>query len=169
MERAELIPKWNPTKDPMEMVEAFMDCWEEQDDCPTEKVFAEYLKKIDSPYSVGVYKRYFGGLRRLSQRIVDFHEKRISEKQLLTKYDRPRARRTPIAQSLRYEILNRDGFKCRLCGRSSAADGVKLEVDHIVPVYAGGNDESTNLQTLCEDCNKGKSARLLSVAENSNI
>ena len=34
--------------------------------------------------------------------------------------------------------------------------GVKLEVDHIVPVSAGGTDEMSNLRVLCCECNRGK-------------
>ena len=49
----------------------------------------------------------------------------------------------------------RDLFTCQICG-SSAKDGVRLEVDHIVPVSKGGKTEMSNLQTLCERCNRGK-------------
>ena len=43
------------------------------------------------------------------------------------------AQRALITDSVRYDVLCRDGFKCRICG-ATAADGVKLEVDHIIPV-----------------------------------
>ena len=61
-------------------------------------------------------------------------------------------------KTLRYEVLKRDGGKCVLCGRG-AADGVKLHVDHIKPasVYPELYYDINNLQTLCEDCNLGKS------------
>lgn len=35
-------------------------------------------------------------------------------------------------------------------------DGVKLHVDHVIPVSRGGKSVMDNLQTLCEDCNCGK-------------
>ena len=63
-----------------------------------------------------------------------------------------------MTPGLRIEILKRDGYRCRICGRS-AQDGVKLEVDHIVPVSKGGKTVASNLQTLCWDCNRGKSNR----------
>ena len=63
-----------------------------------------------------------------------------------------------MTPSLRYKIMQRDGFRCRLCG-ASAADGAKLHVDHICPVSKGGKTEPDNLRTLCERCNLGKSAR----------
>jgi HNH endonuclease len=64
-------------------------------------------------------------------------------------------------QRLRYEVLRRDGFRCQLCGRTAAHEGVKLEVDHIFPRSKGGEDTLGNLQTLCWDCNSGKSNLLM--------
>lgn len=37
-----------------------------------------------------------------------------------------------------------------------------LEVDHLVPVAKGGQNEILNLVTSCRDCNRGKGARQLS-------
>jgi 5-methylcytosine-specific restriction endonuclease McrA len=47
-----------------------------------------------------------------------------------------------------------------MCGRDRY-DGVKLEVDHIIPVLKGGSDDISNLQTLCFDCNRGESDKIL--------
>jgi hypothetical protein len=58
----------------------------------------------------------------------------------------------------RFAILKRDGYRCRICGRTAAEDGVKLEVDHKVPRSKGGADTEDNLWTLCFDCNRGKRA-----------
>lgn len=60
----------------------------------------------------------------------------------------------------RFEVLKRDLFTCRYCGQSSPA--VVLEVDHVIPVSAGGSDDPMNLVTSCWDCNRGKSAVPLS-------
>ena len=67
-----------------------------------------------------------------------------------------------MTDSLRYDILVRDGFRCKICG-ASAADGVKLHVDHILPVSKGGKTVESNLRTLCERCNLGKSNKIESV------
>lgn len=64
-----------------------------------------------------------------------------------------------MSDSLRYDVLRRDNFRCQLCG-SSAKDGVKLHVDHILPVSKGGKTEMSNLRTLCERCNLGKGAKI---------
>ncbi len=62
-------------------------------------------------------------------------------------------RRSGLA--LRFAVLKRDGYRCRICGRS-ADDGMKLEVDHRIPRAKGGLDTHTNLWTLCFECNNGK-------------
>jgi 5-methylcytosine-specific restriction endonuclease McrA len=60
-------------------------------------------------------------------------------------------------RKLRYKILLRGGGKCQLCGRT-AHDGVKLHVDHIIPLSRDWSRrlDPNNLQILCEDCNIGK-------------
>ena len=46
--------------------------------------------------------------------------------------------------SLREEVLRRDGYRCVECGSN-----VLLEVDHIREVSKGGTHEMSNLRTLC--------------------
>ena len=59
---------------------------------------------------------------------------------------------------LRFKVMQRDNFKCRLCGRSPANDMlIILHVDHIFPWSKGGETVFENLQTLCSVCNIGKS------------
>lgn len=57
---------------------------------------------------------------------------------------------------IRYNVLKRDNFTCKLCG-ATARDGAKLHVDHIIPISKGGKTVMSNLQTLCDRCNLGKS------------
>lgn len=68
--------------------------------------------------------------------------------------------RIGLSKRLRFEILQRDAFKCVYCGKGEK-DGVKLHVDHITPVDAGGTDEIKNLVTSCQDCNLGKSNKII--------
>ena len=65
--------------------------------------------------------------------------------------------RAPISPKLRYRILMRDNSICQRCG-AKASDGVKLHVDHKIPVEFGGDNSESNLWTLCEPCNEGKKA-----------
>lgn len=61
-----------------------------------------------------------------------------------------------LSKRLRYEVLRRDNYACRYCGRS--APGVELAVDHVTPVSLGGTDDPGNLVTACTECNSGKSS-----------
>ena len=63
--------------------------------------------------------------------------------------------RNKLTLKLRYQILKRDNFKCKSCGKN--ASEVKLEIDHIIPISKGGKTIESNLQTLCVYCNGGKS------------
>jgi hypothetical protein len=67
--------------------------------------------------------------------------------------------RGEISDSLRYDILKRDSFKCTICGASSN-EGARLHVDHILPIAKHGKSIPSNLRTLCERCNIGKSDKL---------
>lgn len=66
------------------------------------------------------------------------------------------SKRRMIPVGKRFLVIKRDRYRCRICHRS----GVELEVDHIVPVSQGGSDRLDNLQTACQDCNRGKGDRL---------
>ena len=92
----------------------------------------------------------FYALKKLIERA-----KREKENQASRKYQIG-LERAKMTDSLRYDILKRDGFRCQICG-STQKDGVKLHVDHIYPVSKGGRTVPENLQTLCERCNMGKS------------
>jgi len=70
---------------------------------------------------------------------------------------------------LRWRVLQRDNFKCCKCGRSPAiTPGVELHVDHIHPWSEDGPTIFENLQTLCSDCNLGKSNLLPDYAFRTN-
>jgi len=84
-------------------------------------------------------------------------ERLVRERQASQRVDRRfvAAQRRLMTDSLRYDVMQRDGFRCKLCG-ATADDGYKLHVDHIIPVSKGGKTEISNLRTLCERCNMGK-------------
>lgn len=59
---------------------------------------------------------------------------------------------------LRFQVMQRDGFRCVNCGRSPATQpGLVLQVDHVIPFSKGGRTELANLRTACAACNLGKS------------
>ncbi|MDZ4245661.1 MAG: HNH endonuclease [Dehalococcoidia bacterium] len=61
----------------------------------------------------------------------------------------------------RFDILARDGFKCRYCGHTAQEEGIKLCVEHIIPISRGGNNNPANLITACCDCNVRKRNKAL--------
>jgi len=64
--------------------------------------------------------------------------------------------RRQLSKRVRFEVLRRDGFRCKYCGL--APPDCVLVVDHVVPVARGGTNERTNLAAACHDCNAGKHA-----------
>ncbi len=71
-----------------------------------------------------------------------------------------RKERQKLTPSLRWIILERDGFRCRTCGVSPISNPkVILHVDHIVPISKGGKTKPENLHTMCSTCNIGKGSK----------
>ncbi|MBQ2263252.1 MAG: HNH endonuclease [Loktanella sp.] len=58
---------------------------------------------------------------------------------------------------LRDTILQRDGHLCIPCLHNGRPTPAK-QVDHITPKSQGGTDEHDNLQSICVDCHKAKTA-----------
>jgi hypothetical protein len=69
------------------------------------------------------------------------------------------SKQTPRQPNLRmkFRVMRRDRFMCVKCGRAPAAyPGLTLEIDHVLAWSKGGETRDENLQTLCFDCNRGK-------------
>ena len=68
-------------------------------------------------------------------------------------------------ERLRLEILARDGYRCRTCGRAG-----RLEVDHVTPISKGGDPwNPANLQSLCRGCHLDKTRGELARPEHPEI
>lgn len=111
-------------------------------------------KSLKGKVKKSIYKKYS------SDEFLDvlYQYKKIKDSKKLYEIN-SKIERAKMGDSLRYDVLKRDKFKCQICGRTSK-DNVKLEVDHIIPVSKGGKTEISNLQTLCERCNRGKSNKM---------
>jgi hypothetical protein len=122
--------------------------------------------------SIGAYKKRFGSWTSACQKFIEFkmggeissdnfirfnsNEVLINEKSGKVEYSKEKSRN--VSLSLRLKVLNRDNFKCVFCGKSPATNfGTKLHIDHVIPFSKGGKSTFENLQTLCEECNLGKS------------
>jgi len=70
--------------------------------------------------------------------------------------------RKPISKGLRFDVLNRDGFRCVYCG--ATPPDVVLHIDHRVAVVNGGTNDKDNLVSACLPCKLGKSAKRINDA-----
>ena len=122
----------------------------------------------------GKNHRAFGGCQQANdfiQALKDIfpHRLRIQKKWDATAtvkaYMKKAFPRRDVSAKLRHQILERDGFRCCDCGATPDMPGVVLEVDHRNPVAKGGSNDPSNLRTLCGDCNRGKSDRIVDYPE----
>lgn len=135
------------------------------------------IKKGLSTFSLQSYARRFGGWRGALQAFVNYINADEIEEQdntdnLPTAVSTLTAENTVVAEKteasrktsrdinlrLRFMVMKRDNFKCCACGASPAKNpSVELHIDHIIPWSKGGETVIENLQTLCAECNLGKS------------
>jgi 5-methylcytosine-specific restriction endonuclease McrA len=120
-----------------------------------------------STFCTGTYEHRFGSWRKALEAFVAFindAEKApcepSSDSSIAGQNAQPTRRKTTraIGWRMRFLVMRRDGFRCKLCGASPATrHGVTLVVDHVVPWSESGETVLDNLQTCCEQCNGGKS------------
>ena len=59
-------------------------------------------------------------------------------------------------KKLRMQILQRDGFRCKICGQRPSEDAnITLHIHHIRPWSEGGATVPANLITICHTCHMG--------------
>lgn len=133
--------------------------------------------EMRSPLSIvgaDTYRRRFGSWRKALEAFVEFatcqpvdqqailanREESPSSIKITPSGNRGEWPRTPrtVSWRLRFLVMRRDCYKCRICGVSPAmSPGVILEVDHVIAWGEGGETVLENLQTLSQRCNGGKS------------
>ena len=63
--------------------------------------------------------------------------------------------------NLRYPAISRRaGRRCEYCHAPAVVFNFAFEVEHIIPVSAGGADDEANLALACRSCNVHKGSRL---------
>lgn len=133
------------------------------------------MKSGIANYSLHAYAEHFGGWRGALQAFIQYIEN--SNDDILTdnapsdnlnnidedivfhkKSDTFRHKTSrDVNYTLRFKVMQRDNFKCCICGKSPAKNpDIELHVDHIIPWVKGGETVLENLQTLCSICNLGK-------------
>ena len=81
----------------------------------------------------------------------------------ITDWDEPQPMRVSSAQQLtspvvRSAVWRKSGGKCWYCGMQTTP-WESFEIDHFIPIKAGGMDALDNLVPACEACNRRKSDR----------
>ena len=140
------------------------------------------IKNGESRYSLNTFTRHFGSWRNALSSFIKYVNGKDEQDNSMDEIPTAPSHSTPlsypvpstngqvpeVAQKhntprepnlrLRFKVLQRDQFKCCICGASPAKDPtVELHVDHIEPWSKGGETVLDNLQTLCFKCNNGKS------------
>lgn len=124
-----------------------------------------------SKIGVNTYFRHFGSWRKALEAFVSYVNSEDGEdnnkplpSEVVTDNSKSKGQifkhktKRDINLRLRFKVMARDHFKCCKCGKSPATDpSVVLHIDHIYPYSKGGETIMENLQTLCSDCNLGKS------------
>ncbi len=131
-------------------------------------------ESVEPKISYNTYKIRFGGWQNACLKFIEYKmggqillDKEIEDEKVLEKTDgikdivkSGRSRTVTLADRLK--VLDRDNYRCVFCGRSPATEvGVRLHIDHKIPFSTGGKSTVDNLQTLCQDCNLGKSDSVL--------
>ena len=68
----------------------------------------------------------------------------------------------PISAALRAQVLERNGYTCRMCGAGAGEPDelnpgrtIRLHIGHIQDRSHGGKETPDNLRVLCSNCNQG--------------
>jgi hypothetical protein len=113
------------------------------------------LRKHGKPCA-SAYDKRWGSVMRACEALARYHRGEIDWEEAV-RGGTPRPARKGLSKRVRWRVLTRDGHRCVACGACPFEDrGVKLHVDHIVPVCRGGTDEESNLRVLCSGCNQGR-------------
>ena len=157
LQKAELEPTRFMKATDSELLELLVELWEKvlagEGRTPQQKD----LKAYGFTISADTIKRRFGTWRKALLRAfeyVDTDDVPPEKTETVPSEPEESKEHGPLSLRKRFFVLKRDGFTCVHCGANGP--GVRLEVDHKVPVAKGGTDALDNLQTLCFECNRGK-------------
>jgi len=138
-----------------ELFENILNIWQHKGKQPVRRDLDSELSKI----SQGPYNRRFNSWSITIKNFIEYADDRDikSIKNSSADTSTKKTSRDPSLR-LRFKVLKRDNFSCVQCGASPAKNpAVLLHIDHIKPWSKGGETEIPNLQTLCQNCNLGKS------------
>ena len=157
LEFAGLTPQRYMNATESELLKMLIELWESTLEKEGRTPQRKDLRAFNFPVSGDTYARRFGSWKKaLIKAYESVNTEGLDEEELFIKPQKESASKKSRTLSLRkrFFVLKRDSFTCCMCGANG--QGVKLEVDHIIPVAESGSDALDNLQTLCFECNRGK-------------
>jgi len=123
----------------------------------------EYMKENDSSY-ISIKKIYYRSaddieaIRQIVRNICHLSLPKNDLEWLnncVKAFMKKKTHRKQFSNALRQELWNKQGRKCRICGKEILVeDG---HIDHVVPWDYVGDELDNNYQVLCTDCNLHKS------------
>lgn len=111
-----------------------------------------------STISSGAYIRKFGKWSNALKAFVEYENGYDIANNPTILYEESHKTPRDVNYRLKFLVMKRDNFKCCICGASPSKNpNIELHIDHKIPWSKGGETEINNLQTLCSECNLGKS------------
>lgn len=119
-----------------------------------------FIKDMDVAPSNICFGTYYNRFASWKNALTEFVKYKNGNLEIIPEIKLRKSRKA-INNSIRYDVMKRDNFKCNYCGKSPATDSnVELQIDHITPITNGGDNHMDNLKTICKDCNIGKYDKL---------
>ncbi len=156
---------WKPKATDDELLSNMAAVWEHLGRQPKQNDFRAPISR----FSHATYGSRYGSWRKALEAFVAVANSseipnatvENTDQKLVGTEPQQRKHRTPRQPGwrIRFLVMRRDNFKCCIDGKSPATHpGTILEVDHIEAWDEGGETVMENLQTLCQQCNGGKSS-----------
>jgi len=154
LQKADLIPQRFMKSEENELLGILVELWEQVLASEGRRPLRNDHKKYGYAVSSDTFVRRFGSWKKALLRAYESASEDKTNLETEIVHHKNQISRTVLSLRKRFFVLKRDDFTCQICGASGK--GVRLEVDHIVPVSKGGTNDLANLQTLCFNCNRGK-------------
>ena len=61
-----------------------------------------------------------------------------------------------ISRTIRNKIAKAAHYRCGYCQSQTLLTGLAMQIEHIIPVAAGGSSDESNLWLACSTCNQHK-------------
>ena len=87
------------------------------------------------------------------EKVPDIIENTYNRYNKLNVNNRKKKTKRYVGESLKKYVAAGQGWKCKDCIQILDAS---YEIDHIIPLYKGGNNDIKNLQALCRNCHGRK-------------